>query len=121
MQAKVPTDIPASVLHKTTEVIDVQLGYVKQLGTYIKSSLNVCMYSHACIYCSVSVCVYVHFTRKCSTLEVTSALTIIWFEVTLPPNVHGFYVVAFLQSFYTHTLHTHLAGEAAPGPLPSTL
>ena len=46
MQAKVPTDIPASVLHKTTEVIDVQLGYVKQLGTYIKSSLNVCTVMH---------------------------------------------------------------------------
>ena len=40
-QAKVPTDIPASVLNKTSEVIDAQLGYVKQLGTYIKTSLKV--------------------------------------------------------------------------------
>ena len=40
-QAKVPTDIPASVLNKTSEVIDAQLGYVKQLGTYIKISLKV--------------------------------------------------------------------------------
>jgi hypothetical protein len=38
--AKVPTDIPTSVLHKTSEVIETQLGYVKQLGTYIKSSLK---------------------------------------------------------------------------------
>lgn len=41
VQAKVPTDIPASVLNKTSEVIDTQLGYVKQLGTYIKTSLQV--------------------------------------------------------------------------------
>ena len=37
-QAKVPTDIPASVLNKTnktSEVIETQLGYVKQLGNYI--------------------------------------------------------------------------------------
>ena len=40
-QANVPTDIPASVLNKTSEVIDAQLGYVKQLGTYIKTSLKV--------------------------------------------------------------------------------
>ena len=58
MQAKVPTDIPASVLHKTTEVIDVQLGYVKQLGTYIKSSLNVCTVMHV-----VCVCVCAFYTK----------------------------------------------------------
>ena len=40
-QAKVPTDIPASVLHRTSEVVDTQLGYVHQLGAYIKSSLQV--------------------------------------------------------------------------------
>ena len=41
MQAKVPTDIPASVLHRTSEVVETQLGYVKQLGAYIRTSLKV--------------------------------------------------------------------------------
>jgi hypothetical protein len=38
--AKVPTDIPASVLHRTSEVVETQLGYVKQLGTYIRTALK---------------------------------------------------------------------------------
>ena len=56
LQAKVPTDIPASVLNKASEVIETQLGYVKQLGTYITTSLKVCiLYMYIPVVC-IGIC-----------------------------------------------------------------
>ena len=72
VQAKVPTDIPASVLNTTAEVIDAQLGYVKQLGHYIKTSLKVCIAQSVCV--CVHACVSGHKVTcvcVCSLYEVT--------------------------------------------------
>lgn len=43
LKVKVPTDLPASALNRISEILDTQLGYVRQLGQYIASTLQVGM------------------------------------------------------------------------------
>ena len=45
LKVKVPTDLPASALNRISEILDTQLGYVRQLGQYISSTLQVRIHS----------------------------------------------------------------------------
>ena len=40
-QVKVPTDLPVNALNRISEILDTQLGYVRKLGHYISSTLQV--------------------------------------------------------------------------------